>query len=473
MCRRRTALRTTTIILSDLMHEMADPEPLYQSAATLLRRKEIDRIIAVGEEMKRYAHHFGANAQVFSSLEEMMALMSPSDFDHELILVKGAPHFGFEALIDMLEARQHETVLEVSLDALVSNFNLFRSKLLPSTGIVCMVKASGYAAGSEDVAKTLQSQGAAYMAVAVVDEGVELRQAGITMPIMVLNPKVVNYRALFSHHLEPEIFNINILHEIIREGKKWGVNNYPVHLKLDTGMHRLGFIESELPEVIEILKNQDIIRLESIFSHLAAADDPAMDDYTEEQFRCFSRCYDILHQGIPYPFKRHILNSTGITRFPQYQYDMVRLGICLYGVKTMDDGSQDGLRPVSRLSTVIISIRHWPAGTTIGYNRRGLLTRPSLIATIPVGYADGIDRHLGCGAMKVLVNGHRCPTVGNICMDACMIDVTDVPSCKEGDRVEIFGDSVAVTELSDTLHTIPYEILTSVSERVKRVYYRD
>lgn len=305
-----------------------------------------------------------------------------------------------------------------------------------------------------------------------MDEGVELRKAGITMPIMVLNPRVVNYKTLFTYRLEPEIFSFDTLNEIIGEARKYGITDYPVHIKLDTGMHRLGFIEEEISEVARILKGQDAVTPRSAFSHLAAADAPEMDDYTMEQFAIFDRCCETLQRSFPFHILRHILNSTGITRFPEYQYDLVRLGICLYGIPTMDDGSQSDLRPVSSLYTVVLAVREWPEGTTIGYNRRGVLKRRSRIATIPVGYADGIDRHLGNGGMKVWVNGHLCPTVGNICMDACMIDVTDT-ECQPGDSVEIFGPHIPVTRLASALDTIPYEVLTSVSSRVKRLYFRE
>ncbi|MDE7025129.1 MAG: alanine racemase, partial [Paramuribaculum sp.] len=302
-------------------------------------------------------------------------------------------------------------------------------------------------------------------------EGVDLRRAGITMPIMVLNPSV-NYRMLFANNLEPEIYSFDILNEIIREGKKYGITNFPVHIKLDTGMHRLGFLEQDMEQLAEILNSQQVIRAETIFSHLSSADVPSEDDYSKMQFEIFNRCCSLLQSRLPYKLKRHILNSTGITRFPEHQYDLVRLGICLYGIPTMLDGSQDNLVPVSSLHTSIISIKEWPAGTTVGYSRKGVLKRDSMIATIPVGYADGLNRHFGNGNMKVWINGHLCPTVGNICMDACMIDVTDA-KCHVGDSVEIFGQHVSVMQLAETLDTIPYEILTSVSTRVKRVYYRE
>lgn len=474
MQRRATRPRTMTVILSDLLHENRSSEFLYTSVADLLQRYNVTRLIGIGPEMKASAGIFSKlNSKFFTTTADLLSELTPADFHNEFILVKGADRFHLSKVCDMLEARQHETVLEVNLDAITRNYNFFRSHLKPTTGIVCMVKAFGYGAGSYELAKTLQSQGAAYLAVAAHDEGVDLRENGITMPIMVLNPKVVNYRALFAYRLEPEIYSLEMLRQIIDEAIKWNVKNYPIHIKLDTGMHRLGFIKEELPQVVEMLKSQDAVVPRSIFSHLCAADDPADDDYTMMQFAYFDECCEFVQSHFDFHILRHILNSTGIVRFPKQQHDMVRLGIGLYGIATMHDGSMDGLERVSSLQSVIIAIREWPAGTTIGYNRKGVLTRNSLIATVPVGYADGLDRHLGCGRLKVLVNGHRCPTVGKICMDVMMIDVTDLPDCNVGDKVEIFGNNVTADELADTLGTIPYEILTSVSTRVKRIYYRE
>lgn len=472
MNQRATKSHSTTVILSDVMHETMGGEKLYRSIARLLNQKGINRVIGVGEEISKHKSLFGENATFYQSTSAFLLSTTTADFKNELILIKGASHFHFESLSDVLEAKQHETVLEVNLDAVVHNYNFYRSRVKPETGIVCMVKASGYGAGSFELAKTLQTQGAAYLAVAVLDEGVDLRKAGITMPIMVLNPKVGNYKTLFTYRLEPEIYSFDILDEIIKEATKFGITDYPVHIKLDTGMHRLGFLEEDMPRLVKKLKGQKVIKPRSIFSHLATADCLDMDDYTNSQFEYFYRCCEALQGGLDYPVLRHILNSTGITRFPQHQCDMVRLGICLYGIPTVDDGSQDDLRPVSSLHSVVISIKEWDAGTTIGYSRKGVLKRRSRIATIPIGYADGIDRHLGNGNAEVLINGHRCPTVGNICMDICMIDVTDAP-CKVGDAVEIFGENITVMELAERLDTIPYEILTSVSQRVKRVYYRE
>ncbi len=472
MNQRATKSHTTTVILSDVMHETMSGERLYKSIARLLQQKGIDRVIGVGEEISKHKTLFGENASFYPSTSAFLLSTTTADFKNELILIKGASHFHFESLSDVLEAKQHETVLEVNLDAVVHNYNFYRSRVKPETGIVCMVKASGYGAGSFELAKTLQSQGAAYLAVAVLDEGVDLRKAGITMPIMVLNPKVGNYKTLFTYRLEPEIYSFDILDEIIKEATKFGITDYPVHIKLDTGMHRLGFLKEDMPRLVEKLKGQNVIKPRSVFSHLATADCLDMDDYTNSQFDYFYECCDVLQQGFEFHIMRHILNSTGITRFPQHQCDMVRLGICLYGIPTVDDGSQEDLRPVSSLHSVVISIKEWKAGTTVGYSRKGVLKRDSRIATIPIGYADGIDRHLGNGNADVLINGYRCPTVGNICMDICMIDVTDAP-CNVGDQVEIFGENITVMELAERLDTIPYEILTSVSQRVKRVYYRE
>lgn len=473
MSRRATSLRTPTVIISDLQHENLPAARVYRQVAELLQLRGIKRVIGIGEQISQYSKYFPVDSVFYPSTSSFLTEASPGDFDHELILVKGAPNFQFELVAEMLEAKQHETVLEVNLDNIVHNFNFYRARLRPTTGIVCMVKASGYGAGSYELAKTLQSQGAAYLAVAVADEGVDLRKAGITMPIMVLNPRVVNYKTLFAYNLEPEIYSFEMLDQIVREGEKYGITDYPVHIKLDTGMHRLGFLEPDIPEIIRRLHEQKVVRPASVFSHLAAADDPAMDDYTRRQFEIFDICSNQLQAGFHHHIMRHILNSTGITRFPDHQFDMVRLGICLYGIPTMDDGSQADLRPVSALYSAVISIKEWEAGETIGYNRRGVLKRHSRIATVPVGYADGIDRHLGNGHMQVMINGHRCPTVGNVCMDVMMVDVTDAPTCSVGDTVEIFGPNVSVCELAATLDTIPYEVLTSVSTRVKRVYYRE
>lgn len=335
-----------------------------------------------------------------------------------------------------------------------------------------MVKAAGYGAGSYEIAKTLQDAGAAYLAVAVLDEGVELRDKGIVMPIMVMNPRVANYKAMFANRLEPEIYSRAMLEDVIREARKNGVKNYPIHIKLDTGMHRMGFLGEELPQLMETVNASEEVSVRSVFSHLATADCLDQDEYTELQLRRFQEWSQYIVDHSDHKVLRHVLNTAGMRRYPGFHYDMARLGIGLYGVSPVFIPGDKPLAVVSTLRTVIIAVRDLKAGETIGYGRRGVLERDSTIATIAIGYADGMNRHFGCGAVKVIVNGHEAPTVGNICMDACMIDVTGI-DCKPGDAVEIFGRQAPVERLAATLDTIPYEILTSVSPRVKRVYYRE
>ena len=472
MMRRAIPSQKPVLILSDILHETSEGTETYEAIARTVRETGIKRFIGVGKNLKQHSNLFPEDSTFFDSTEELLEAMSPSDFVDEIILLKGAPQFGFDRINEMLEARKHETVLEVNLDSIVANYNYFRRHLPSSTGIVCMVKASGYGAGSYEIAKTLQDCGAAYLAVAVLDEGIDLRNKGIRMPIMVMNPKVVNYRSMFANRLEPEIYSLEMLRDVIREGEKNGVKDYPIHLKLDTGMHRTGFLPFELPEVVDIILNQDTVRLSSMFSHLATADCVDMDDFTELQLARFKEMTEYILSRVPYPVKRHVLNSAGILRFPEHHYDMARLGIGLYGVNTLPPECEQPLAVVSTLRTVIIAIREWEPGETIGYGRHGVITKKSRIATIPIGYADGMNRHFGRGAISVKVNGKDAPTIGNICMDACMIDVTGI-DCEVGDAVEIFGQQASVQRLADCLDTIPYEILTSVSPRVKRVYYRE
>ncbi len=473
MNRRRTARRSHTVILSDPQFEHQRSEDMvYEMYAGLLKAKGVSRVIGVGPGMCAHRHLFVVNYLCFESTKELQQHLSVGDFSNEFILLKGSPDFDFEKLSEMLEARHQETVLEVNLDAIVHNFNYYRSLLPQNTGLVGMVKASAYGMGALEVSKTLQSRGAAYLAVAVLDEGVTLREAGVTMPIMVLNPRVLNYRTLFSYNLEPEIYNFEILDQVIGEGKKCGVDHYPVHIKLDTGMHRLGFIEEELPRLLDIILAQHYIRVESVFSHLATADCTDQNEYTMHQLELFDRCYDIISNRLPYHVKKHILNTAGIQRFADGRNDdMARLGLGLYGIDPVE-GISRNLRTVARLTTIVTALRRWPGDTSIGYSRRGYLKSPSVIATIPIGYADGLNRRLGNGRASFMVNGHRVPTVGNICMDSCMIDVTGI-ECSIGDTVEIFGPDVPVTEIAGVLDTIPYEVFTSVSTRVKRVYYRE
>ncbi|MDE6028037.1 MAG: alanine racemase, partial [Muribaculaceae bacterium] len=470
--RRRTPDQSLTLILSDLHHEDLDSGELYKEIARLIEKAGVRRFIGVGPVLKSHESLFPANSLFYENPSQLISDLSTSDFNDEIILIKGSPEYPLDGAAEMLETRKHETVLEVNLDSIISNYNYFRSSLPQGVGIVCMVKASGYGAGSYEIAKTLQDCGAAYLAVAVLDEGIELRRKGITMPIMVMNPKVVNYKSMFANRLEPEIYSFEMLEDVITEARKNGINEYSVHIKLDTGMHRMGFIEEELPRLMEILNSHAEVVPRSVFSHLATADCPDMNDYTELQLSRFARYTDYMLAHYPKRILRHVLNSAGILRYPQYHYDMARLGIGLYGANTLPPEMEKPLAVVSTLRTVIIAMRDYEPGETIGYGRHGVISRKSRIATIPIGYADGMNRHFGRGNVSVLVKGRWAPTIGNICMDACMIDVTGI-DCRVGDSVEIFGRNAPLQRLADTLETIPYEVLTSVSPRVKRVYYRE
>jgi alanine racemase len=352
---------------------------------------------------------------------------------------------------------------------MVDNLNYYRSMLRPDTKIICMVKAFAYGAGSYEIAKTLQEHRVDYLAVAVADEGVELRKAGITTSIIVMDPELSAFKAMFDYKLEPEIYNFHLLDALIRVAEKEGITNFPVHIKVDTGMHRLGFEEREIPQLIKRLKGQTALLPKSIFSHFVGSDSETFDDFSQRQIDIFERSSKMIQDAYSHSILRHLCNTAGIQRFPQIQYNMVRLGIGLYGISPIDNSV---IHNVSTLKSTILQIRNVPKGDSVGYSRRQFLTRDSRIAAIPIGYADGLDRHLGCGKGYCLVNGKKAPYVGNICMDVCMIDVTDI-DCREGDKAIIFGDDLPVSVLSDMLGTIPYEILTSVSARVKRIYYQD
>ena len=375
----------------------------------------------------------------------------------------------------------HETILEVDLNALVNNLNYYRSFMKPETKLVCMVKADAYGAGAVEVAKTLQDHRVDYLAVAVADEGVTLRRNGITQNIMIMNPEMTAFKTMFDYDLEPEVYSFRLMDALIRAAEKEGITGYPVHIKLDTGMHRLGFDpEKDIDEVISRLKHQTAIIPRSVFSHFVGSDSDDFDNFSRLQFEKFDRASRRLQEAFDHKILRHICNSAGIEHFPERHLDMCRLGLGLYGYNPMGPispispiGPISTLSPVSTLKTTILQLRHVPKEETVGYSRKGVLTRDSVIAAIPIGYADGLSRHLGRGACYCLVNGQKAPYVGNICMDVAMIDVTGIPNVHEGDTVEIFGKNLPVTVLSDVLDTIPYEVLTAVSGRVKKVYFQD
>lgn len=456
-----------TLILSDILQSGTLPKSLYKKVADLVRRKKVDRIIGIGRDLKEHGSLFDIEKEFYLTTAAFIGSASFKKFKDELILIKGSRHFHFERITELLEKKVHETILEVNLDAIVHNFNYYRSKLKPETKMVCMVKAFGYGAGSYELAKTLQEHRCDYLAVAVADEGAELRKEGISIPIIVMNPEFSSLNALFENHLEPEVYSFRLLDAMIKETERRGITSYPIHIKIDTGMHRLGFQSSDVQAIAKRLKEQSGVVARSAFSHLAGSDSFAFDDFTLRQIETFQGAAAALEAGVEYRVIKHILNSAGIERFAAYQMDMVRLGIGLYGVSA---SGVKGLRNVSTLRTTILQIQDVPSGDSIGYSRMGYVKRDSKIAIIPIGYADGLDRHFSNGSGEVSIGGHRCPIVGNICMDACMIDVTDIDA-HEGDSVIIFGEELPVGELSDKLKTIPYEILTSISPRVKRVYY--
>jgi alanine racemase len=460
--------RKRTLILSDLLETGQTSKLLYRQVADLVHNRGVNRIIGVGEEIASAAFRFEVEKHFFRTTEELMASGILATLQDEVVLIKGSRSFHFENISDSMELKVHETILEIDLNALTGNLNYYRSKLKPGTKMVCMVKASAYGAGSYEIAKTLQDQRIDYLAVAVADEGSELRKAGIVSSIMIMNPELTAFKTMFDYKLEPEVYSFHLLNELIKAAEKEGITNFPVHIKLDTGMHRLGFAPEDIPQLIERLKHQSAIMPRSVFSHLVGSDSTRFDEFTRSQIQVFEKASQELQDAFPHKILRHICNTAGIERYTDAQYDMVRLGVGLYGVNPF---TNEMLHNVSTLKTTILQIRDVPQEDSVGYSRKGRLMRDSRIAAIPIGYADGLNRHLGNGKGYCIVNGKKAPYVGNICMDVCMIDVTDI-DCKEGDKVIVFGDELPVTVLADILDTIPYEILTSVSTRVKRVYFQ-
>lgn len=458
-----------TLILSDILQTGLPAEELYAKVAEMATRRGIARIIGIGPNISAAHSLFQMKKTFFPSVEAFLESGLTDTLADEIVLIKGARQFGFEQITEALSLRVHETTLHVNLEALADNLNYYRSFMKHGTKMTCMVKASAYGAGAIEVAKTLQDRGVDYLAVAVADEGAELRRAGITTGIIVMNPEMTAFSTLFAYDLEPEVYSFKLLDALIRAAQKEGIQGFPVHIKLDTGMHRLGFNPLiDIPVLIDRLHHQSAVIPRSVFSHFVGSDSAEFNDFSARQFKLFDEASKTLQAAFPNKILRHICNSAGIERFPERQLDMVRLGLGLYGIDPIDNRC---LSNVTSLRTTILQIRQVPAGDSVGYSRRTICERPSRIAAIPIGYADGLNRHLGNRKGYCLVNGQKAPYMGNICMDVCMIDVTDI-ACKEGDTVEIFGDELPVTVLSDLLNTIPYEVLTSVSNRVKRVYFQ-
>ena len=458
--------RQRVLILSDLLQTGKPSRSLYRKVATLAESRGVDRIIGIGPEISASASRFNTQASFYETTEEFLQSDELRTLRRSLVLVKGSRSFGFDRIADWLTLKVHETTLEIDLDAMVANLNHYRSMMQPTVKTVCMVKAFAYGAGFYEIAKTLQDHRVDYLAVAVADEGEQLRKAGITANILVMNPEMTAFKTLFDNHLEPEIYSFALLDAMIHACEHEGYVNYPVHIKIDTGMSRLGFAPDDMPRLIERLNRQKAVIPRSVFSHLAGSDSADLDDFTHLQAARFQQAADMLQAAFPHKILRHLCNSAGIERFPEYHHDMVRLGLGLYGISPVGDRL---LHPISTLKSTILQIHEVPESETVGYSRRGQLTRPSRIASLPIGYADGLNRRLGNGRGYCIVNGRPAPYVGNICMDVCMIDVTDIP-CHEGDSVEIFGPNLPVTQLAQWLDTIPYEVLTGISTRVRRIY---
>ena len=462
---------TKTLILSDIFQTGTTSDKLYAQVSDLAVKRGINKFIGIGPELSAQADRIQiADKQFFADVNHFLSSDAFAALHHELILLKGARPFGFDQITEQLEQKVHETILEVNLNAVVENLNYYRSFLKPETKMVCMIKADGYGAGAVEIARTLQDHRVDYLAVAVADEGVTLRKAGITANIMIMNPEMTAFKTMFDYDLEPEVYSFRLLDALIKAARKEGITGWPVHIKLDTGMHRLGFDPvDDMDELIDRLKHQNAVIPRSVFSHFVGSDSDDFDSFSAQQFALFEEGSNKLQSAFSHKILRHIDNSAGIEHFPERQLDMCRLGLGLYGIDSRDNRI---LNTVSTLKTTILQMHHVPAGETVGYSRKGKLDRDSVIAAIPIGYADGLNRHLGNRHGYCLVNGQKAEYVGNICMDVAMIDVTDIP-CQEGDQVEIFGEHLPVTVLSDAIDTIPYEVLTGVSNRVKRVYFQD
>lgn len=460
-----------TLILSDIYQSGLQEDILYRQVADMIETKGINKFIGVGEALDRYRDSFNVPEKYFyQDTNTLLQRLKELKLDNETILIKGSRSFEFERISQALALKAHETILEISLNALLNNLNFYRAKLKPGVKVMAMVKAFSYGSGTFEVANMLQYNKVDYLAVAYIDEGVALRTGGITLPVMVLNPESSAFDKLVENKLEPEIFSFELLDEFVRYAQTTGLSNFPVHIKIDTGMHRLGFEEHDIDILCDLLEENKYIRVQSVFSHLVASDAEEHDEFTQKQISTFERAYKKIERALGYKFIKHIANTSGITRWPQAQFDMVRLGIGLYGIDTALPQGAGGLQPVATLKTSVSQVRKVQANDTIGYNRNGKLANGGKIATVRIGYADGYLRAFGNGVGKMLVNGEYAPTVGNISMDMCTLDVSNI-DVREGDEVIVFNEELGIEELAQEIGTIPYEILTNVSQRVKRVYF--
>lgn len=471
--------RRRTLILSDILQSgMADGE-LYDEVAEMISSKGINRLVGIGKSIGRQQKVFNERnnllASFYQNTDDFLKSFKTEDFQDETILLKGARSFEFERISKKLEQKQHETVLEINLNSLLHNLSVYQSLLKPETKMMVMVKAFSYGSGSFEIANVLQFHKVDYLAVAYADEGIELRKAGISMPIMVMNPESKSFDAIIHYQLEPEMYSLKELKQFISVAETVAdkyPEGYPVHLELETGMHRLGFDEENFEELLLLLKENAFVKVQSIFSHLAASEDAALDDYSKAQIEKFGQFSRQIISSLGYPVTRHILNSAGITRFPEAHFEMVRLGLGLYGID-YSHKLTGKLKNVSTLKTTVSQVKHLKAGETVGYGRAGVVTRDTVVATVGIGYADGLSRRLSRGVGKMLVRNQPATIAGNICMDMTMLDVTDIPNVEEGDDVIVFGEELPLKTLADWSGTIPYEVMTTISQRVRRVYYQE
>lgn len=469
-------LSNRVLILSDMLQIGMPDMEVYNEVVQQIRQKQIQTFIGIGPSIQKHKNIFEnipkLDAYFFSGTEEFIRQISLFRFDRQAVLLKGSRAFRFEKIEKILAEKIHNTVLEINMSDLLHNLNIYRNMLRPDVRLMAMVKAYSYGSGSAEIANQLQLAGVDYLTVAYIDEGIDLRQAGITAPIMVMNPDLQMLDRMIIWNLEPEVYNKNSLLQVMEAVKELDLEHYPVHIKLDTGMHRLGFEEPELEALLDILLNTTAVKVKSIFTHLAGSDSETFKAYTERQHAQYEQLSRTILDALGYPVLRHVSNTAAITTYPAMQYDMVRLGIGLYGIDTTGT-IQHKLKPVATLKTHITQIKHLKAGETVGYSRKGVLTRDSRIATVNIGYADGYSRQFGNGKAHMLVNGQPAPLVGVVCMDMCMLDVTDIGDVMEGDEVIVFGKGLQIQQLAAWAGTIPYEILTSISQRVKRIYIND
>lgn len=459
-----------TLILSDIFQSGLPLKELYEKVSTNIKNNKIDRLITIGETIGTCLKEF-PNIISFNSTQDFLQQFNTNSFQNETILIKGARSFNLEELVVILEEKNHETVLEINLDAISYNLNFYKSKLKPQTKIMVMVKAFGYGNGGYEIAKLLEHHKVDFLGVAFADEGIELRKAGITLPIMVLNPENSSFNAMIAYDLEPEIYSITGLNAFLKITQQRNIASYPIHLKMDTGMHRLGFQENDIEELCSLLKNNNFVFVKSVFSHLAASDDLDYQDFTLQQITLFDAFYKKITSNLPHKPIRHILNTSGIFNYASHQMEMVRLGIGLYGVGNSDEENKKLLN-VSTLKSIISQIHAIKKGESVGYSRTFIAKKEMLVATLPIGYADGIRRLWGNEKGYVYINNQKAVIVGNICMDMLMVDVTNL-TCKAGDEVIIFGEKPHVNEIAKVTLTIAYEVFVGISQRVKRIFYKN